>query len=135
MSFTGGEKVDERLFSYYWDKVYRPGDGIILTHIIKPKDTRAHEWKETQKKLLHIITPFIDECKSRNVHYQSIFHSGKSPGEALCELVFEHTPDLVMLCAPVQQSKLQKTLTSSVSECILEKSTTPVLIVPHGIEW
>ena len=92
-------------------------------------DTRGGEWKEVQKKLLGIITPFVEECKRRGLHYQSIFHSGKSPADALCELVFEHTPDLVLMSSHVQ-SKLQKTLNASVSESILEKANTPVLMVP-----
>lgn len=129
VAFLGITNSDEKLFAYYWDKVFKDGDVIVLAHIIKPKDTRGAEWKEVQKRLLGIITPFVEECKRRGIHYQSIFHSGKSPGEALCELVFEHTPDLVMMSSPVQ-SKLQKTLNASTSDCILDKATTPVLIVP-----
>jgi len=128
IQFLGSVTADEKLFAFYWEKVHRADDAIILAHIIKPKDTKGLEWKDVQKKLLGIITPFIEECKRRGLHYQSIFHSGKS-GEALCELVFEHTPDLVMM-GSVTQSKLAKTMNSSTSDFILEKAATPVLIIP-----
>ena len=86
------------------------------------------EWKEAQRKLLSSISPFMEECKSRMIHYQSIFHSGNT-GEGLCELVMEHKPDLVMIGSR-GLNKIQRTLQTSVSEYVLHHSGTAVLIVP-----
>ena len=121
---------DNTVFTYYWKKIVKPNDEIILAHVLK-HTIKDEELQAVQEKLLNSVgvAPFIEECKRRTMNYQSIFQRGK-PGEVICQLANEHKPHLVVIGSR-GLNKIQRTLYSSVSGYVLHHTQSPVLIIPY----
>lgn len=128
ISFLGTDD-DKSVFTYYWNKLMKPSDEIVLTHVFK-NSVKEDEVRETQEKVMNTpgVGSFIDECVKRKMQFQTLFSKGKS-GEGICELAHQCQPHLVIIGSR-GLNKIQRTLQTSVSEYVLHNSRAPVLIVP-----
>ena len=74
ISFAGNS-ADQSVFSFYWNKLVKPSDEIILTHVLK-NSMKEEEVSEAKEKVLNSasVVPFIEECQKRKIEFQSIFY-------------------------------------------------------------
>ena len=113
---------EKHILSFYWTKIAKRSDEILLIHVIKENKTEAEATK-IQERFLSLVAQFKDMCKLQGIICQESFPSGK-PEEVICEVASQFKPHLLII-----GSKLSKKH-SSTSKYVIANSSVPVLMVP-----
>ena len=139
-----GSDHSRRAFEYCISDIVKPDDIILLVHIFTPpsppgiyvRTVHPETWdqwvEDVDKRVIiakEMMKSYEDFCDANKIRWKPIIHNGDNPGEAICEIVNEHKPCLVVMGSR-GQNMIRRTLLGSVSSYVLHHSHVPVTVMP-----
>lgn len=133
----------ERAFKWYLKRSMRPGDKLILLHVVQPDyamppdgfivDTFAKTFDDSMNESIRlgkeVVERYAKMCKAENVPHTALLHADPDHGNAVVTVATKHGADLIVI-ATRGMGKARRTILGSVSHYVVHHASVPVLVVP-----
>jgi len=130
--------------SFYLQEVHRPGDLVVVCHILEMADLPAFSFKagiqlpvdewtkamQEQGQRVKLLEESYEQILSpKKIQYKLRSESFKSPGQGIIQASEGEKANLVVI-GTRGLDRLRRTLLGSVSDYVVRHSKVPVLICP-----
>ncbi|VDD78846.1 unnamed protein product [Mesocestoides corti] len=133
----------ERAFKWYIKRSTRPGDQLVLLHVVQPQyvtpqdtfalehaaDDFASSMNEGIKVGKQVLKRYAQMCKDLGYPFLTSLKVDSSLGNAVIKAAEEYRASLIVI-ASRGQGKARRTILGSVSHYVILQSGVPVLVVP-----
>ncbi|VDD78712.1 unnamed protein product [Mesocestoides corti] len=133
----------ERAFKWYIKRIMKPGDKLVLLHIVQPHyitppggfamdqaavdiSSNVNEGIAAGKKILE---RYSQMCKAAHCPHVISLHIDSSVGNTVIKVAEEHKASLIVI-ASRGIGKARRTILGGVSHYVILHSGVPVLVVP-----